>query len=298
MISISVLLAVHNGARWLAEAIESVRSQTCKEWELVVVINGSTDDSEAIATAAASGDDRIVVIVLDEKGKNNAYNKAYERACGHYVCFFAADDLLSSDSLERRHTAIADKTPDVFSTCLLQLMSNDPRYDGIQMPRQKKRANLSGGCVMFSRQLAEKVFPLPTKYPNEDTWVQLHLRLFGVGVHVPEVLYFYRIHDRNSFGYHASFNEKRSQFMLRMQCYTDVYERYRYQYSDSEFLDKVLGPYVVALKLCEQRRLMRILFFWGITLSQRLVLAGYCHAGLFTVRVWLGRFITGRFGQG
>jgi len=296
--TVSVLLAVHNGDRWLARALESVRAQTLQDWELIIVLNGCIDDSERIATAEASQDGRIHVLSTTEKGKNNAYNIAYRRARGDVLCFFACDDVLPADSLAKRQAPIFLKGPDVFTTCRLQLISTDRRYDGILMPRLPEQPNFSGGCLMFSRNLAEKIFPLPTCYPNEDTWVQLHLRIFGTGFHLSEALYLYRIHDQNSFGYEIGFEEKRARFLIRMKCYADVYERYRRELVGASFLRDVLEPYVTGIRLCEQRRMLRIFLLPRLVWSQKFVLAGYCNAGAFWLRTVLGRFLTGRFGQG
>jgi glycosyltransferase involved in cell wall biosynthesis len=296
--TVSVLLAVHNGERWLAKALESVRAQTLQDWELIIVLNGCSDNSEEIATAEALQDNRIRLVVVKDKGKNNAYNIAYQQSLGDYLCFFACDDVLSADSLEKRQAPIVAKGPDVFTTCRLQLISNDPRYDGVVMPRRPEQSNFSGGCLMFSRSLAEKIFPLPTCYPNEDTWVQLHLRLFGTVFHLPEVLYLYRIHEKNSFGYKISFEEKRARFLLRMKCYADVYERYRGQSAGASFVHDVLEPYVNGVQRCEQRQLLRIFFVSRLAWSQKFVLAGYCNAGVFWLRTVFGRFLTGRIRQG
>ena len=296
--TVSVLLAVHNGERWLAEALESIRAQTLRDWELIVVLNGCSDGSEKIATAAAIGDGRIRVISTKEKGKNNAYNIAYQLARGDHFCFFACDDVLPADSLAKRRAPILAKGPNFFTTCLLQLVSTDRRYDGLLVPRRPEQPNFSGGCLMFSRFLAEKIFPLPTCYPNEDTWVQLHLRMLGTISHLPEVLYRYRIHDSNSFGYEIGFEEKRARFLARMKCYADFHARYRTRVEGVQFLHDVLEPYVNGVLLCEKREMLRIFFVPRLAWPQKFVLATYCHAGIFWVRSVLGRFLTGRVGQG
>jgi glycosyltransferase involved in cell wall biosynthesis len=295
---ISVLLAVHNGDRWLKEAIDSVRRQTLQDWELIVALNDCSDGSKEIAIDAQESDGRIRVLSIQDRGKNNAYNRAFEQSVGDFICFFACDDLLVETSLEVRVAPILRRGHQVFTTCLLEMISDDPRFDGIQVPRDGARPNYSGGCLMFSRELAQKIFPIPIKYPNEDTWVQLHLRLMGELEHIPSILYRYRIHSENSFGYAVSFDDKRDGFLRRMDCYTDFYDFYSGKFADSVFLQRELKPYVDALEFCRQRRLFRVLSQQNLALSQRLVLACYCHEYLYRLRTAMGRVLTGRTGQG
>ena len=77
MLKVSILLAVYNSELYLKDAIESVLLQSYFNFELVVVLNGCSDDSEAIVKDFVDLDDRVKMYVLSEKGKNLAYIKHF-----------------------------------------------------------------------------------------------------------------------------------------------------------------------------------------------------------------------------
>lgn len=294
---VSILLAVYNGSAWLDESISSVIAQTWQDWELIVVDNGSTDGSHAIAAGHAARNTRIQAFRLEQKGKNLAYNYAFERSSGAYVGYFAADDVLPPDSLAKRMAPLVGRGPRVFSTCALQTLSDDARYDGILMPRDATRPNFSGGVLLFSRNLAELVFPLPTDLPNEDTWTQLHLRAFGEHHHCPAALYSYRIHDNNSFGYKASYQTKKDNFLRRMRAYELFYEKYRAAEHDNEFIHTHVGCFVQGLSALRRGNISPILLSSKVPLNMKLLFAYYSSSLLYRLRMTLFRLLSGRVMQ-
>ncbi len=98
---VSVLLAVHNDARFLREAIDSVLNQTLGDLELLVIDDASTDETEAVL--AAVGDQRLVVLRNDEQaGLAASLNCGLERASGTYIGRLDADDVALPERLERQ----------------------------------------------------------------------------------------------------------------------------------------------------------------------------------------------------
>lgn len=110
---VSVLMSVYNGERYLAQAIESVLGQTFREWELIVVDDGSTDGSRALLEEYARGDDRIKIIRNDEnEGLPRALNKAAAIASGRYLARQDADDISRPERLQRQ-VDVLEANPDV-----------------------------------------------------------------------------------------------------------------------------------------------------------------------------------------
>lgn len=98
---ISVILPVYNGERFLREAIESILNQTFKDFELILVNDGSTDRSEEIMKSYQ--DHRIVRLDNGENlGLSKSYNRAIERARGEYIARMDADDVSDPKRLERQ----------------------------------------------------------------------------------------------------------------------------------------------------------------------------------------------------
>jgi glycosyltransferase involved in cell wall biosynthesis len=295
--TLSILLAVYNGALWLEEAIRSVMTQSYLAWELLVVDNGSEDDSFAIASRLADQDQRIKAFRLKEKGKNLAYNYAFSQSKGKFIAYFAADDILPTDSIETRMKAVIGKGPQVYSTCALKTLSDEPKYDGITMPRDVTRPNYSGGVILFSRDLAEMTFPLPLNLPNEDTWSQLHLRAFGNHEHVPESLYLYRIHGKNSFGYQVPYQIKRESFLRRMHAYELFYEKFRTSVPNNAFVNEHVRRFVVGLSALREGKIAPIITSKNFPISMKLLFLYYSSPIFYKVRMALFRLLSGRMIQ-
>lgn len=294
---LSILLAVYNGGPWLDEAIRSVIGQSWTDWELIIVDNGSTDDSFATASRHAAQDRRVKAFRLDQKGKNLAYNHAFAQSDGAYVTYFAADDVLPPDSLEKRLALILDKGPRAYSTCAMRTQSDEPKFDGLVMPRDVTRPNFSGGVLLFSRDLAELAFPLPTDLPNEDTWTQLHLRAFGRHWHYPAALYAYRIHGNNSFGYHVPYKAKKEAFLRRMRAYELFHEKYRGSAGGNAFIATYVGRFVEGLAALREGRVAPVLLSPRFPLTMKLLFAYYSSPLLYRLRAAMFRVLSGRMIQ-
>ena len=108
--AVSVILPIYNGAAHLAEAIESVLTQSFRDLELIAIDDGSSDDSAAIARAAADG--RVRVIVQENRGLAATLNRGLELAGGRYVARQDHDDIALPGRLERQ-VAFLDAHPAV-----------------------------------------------------------------------------------------------------------------------------------------------------------------------------------------
>jgi len=99
---VSLVMANYNGARHLAEAVDSARRQTLVDWELILVDDASTDDSLAIAVALAQADPRIRVLAQGRnRGPAAARNRALAAARGAFVAIVDSDDVMLPQRLER-----------------------------------------------------------------------------------------------------------------------------------------------------------------------------------------------------
>ena len=97
--AVSVVVPVFNAARFLDTSIGSVLGQSRTDWELVLVDDGSRDDSRAICAAHAERDPRIRVIGQDNRGPAAARNLGMNQARGRFISFLDADDQLLPDAL-------------------------------------------------------------------------------------------------------------------------------------------------------------------------------------------------------
>ncbi|MEP9410710.1 MAG: glycosyltransferase [Candidatus Brocadia sp.] len=104
--NISIIIPAHNAAGTLAETIESVRAQTFTDWEAIVVDDGSSDGTAAIATSYAGKDSRIRVISQPKMGVSAARNTGIKQARFDWLLFLDGDDWLSPQHLEYMTNAL------------------------------------------------------------------------------------------------------------------------------------------------------------------------------------------------
>ncbi len=96
----SVIMPVYNHAAYLPEAAESVRRQTFGNWQLLIIDDGSTDGSGAIADRLAQGDERICVIHQPHAGAAAARNTGLGKARAEWLAFLDSDDLYLPSALQ------------------------------------------------------------------------------------------------------------------------------------------------------------------------------------------------------
>lgn len=129
MILISIILPVYNCSLYLENCVSSVINQTYKDFELIIVDDGSTDGSSKICDKLAQIDDRIRVFHIPNGGVSAARNYGIKRANGEYIGFIDSDDAYDISMLEILTEYLTDEKLDVIQ-CGYQIMySNDLRQD-------------------------------------------------------------------------------------------------------------------------------------------------------------------------
>lgn len=97
---VSVIVPVYNAEKYIKECVQSVLSQTYKDWELILVDDGSTDCSGTFCDQFAQVDSRISVIHQENAGVTRARAKGVFSSTGNFVYFLDADDTIENDTLE------------------------------------------------------------------------------------------------------------------------------------------------------------------------------------------------------
>jgi glycosyltransferase involved in cell wall biosynthesis len=129
---VSVVMPVYNGHKYLRESIESVLAQTFGDWELVVMDNRSSDETEAIGRHYAAQDARVRFIRCEEFVDVHAnHNRALRAIDAHskYVKVLHADDWIYPDCLSRK-VAVADAHPSVTLVSSYRLQDTKVMHDG------------------------------------------------------------------------------------------------------------------------------------------------------------------------
>ena len=100
-IKISVIVPVYNVMAYLTRCVDSIRKQTYRNLEILLVDDGSTDGSAGLCDELADSDPRIRVIHQKNSGVSAARNAGIQEACGEYVLFTDSDDYVAVDYLEK-----------------------------------------------------------------------------------------------------------------------------------------------------------------------------------------------------
>ncbi len=99
---VSVIIPTYNYAQYILFAIESVKAQSFKDWEIIIVDDGSTDDTRKIIETNCSSDKRITYIYKVNSGVSHTRNVGIEKAKGEFIQFLDADDLLDPYKFENQ----------------------------------------------------------------------------------------------------------------------------------------------------------------------------------------------------
>ncbi len=128
---ISIIIPVYNSEKYLATCLDSIFNSTYQDFELILVDDGSTDNSSTICDDYATRDSRCIVIHKPNAGVANARNEGLKRARGEYIAFVDNDDVIHPMMLEILYKAIKSGDYD-FSMILYKKVNNDEYLKLIQ----------------------------------------------------------------------------------------------------------------------------------------------------------------------
>ena len=114
MADISVIIPVYNSEATIADCVESVLRQTFNDLEVIVVDDGSKDDSGKICDDIAAKDSRVTVVHQSNKGRTEARAVGTTKACGKWICYVDSDDTLPADALALLFSKVGDDVDIVF----------------------------------------------------------------------------------------------------------------------------------------------------------------------------------------
>ena len=169
---ISVVMSCYNNEEYVAEAIDSVLSQTYKDFELVLIDDGSTDNSLRILKKYAYSDKRINLIEKNHSGLTSSLNIGLHQAIGEWVARLDSDDLALPDRLEQQ-LSYCEKNRDVVvlgGGCIeIDEMGNSIRTDIYPSKHDKlmKRLRDGKGCFAHVSAFYSRSFVLALDGYNE-----------------------------------------------------------------------------------------------------------------------------------
>ena len=111
--AVSIVIPVHNCGEMLIRCLESIQQQSFREFEVLIVNNGSTDGSDKIAAAFSEKDERFCLLDHPEGGAGSARNFGVSKASGEYIAFVDGDDRLTKNYIGELYTAAKANDADI-----------------------------------------------------------------------------------------------------------------------------------------------------------------------------------------
>lgn len=197
-LSVSVVLAVKNSERYLAQALESVRAQTYAPCEVLVVDGGSTDRSVELASAFPG----VRVLAQSGTGFVDAWNCGITAARGELIAILDSDDYWAPEKLERQVARFAAEPETDYSLTRMRFFLDRADYipPGFK-PELLDRDHVGRfpGALVARRALFDRIGLFDTRWEiagDVDWFARVQDGGARLGI-VPAVLYFKRVHETN-----------------------------------------------------------------------------------------------------
>ena len=177
---VSVVVPIYNVETLLRRALDSILSQTCKDWEAILVDDGSTDSSGRIAEEYAESDRRFQVIHKANGGQSEARNVGLQHARGEFLLFLDADDFLHPQLMELcLHAILRDN-------CDLACFTYDRVYRTIALVKQFLHLDAPKPHYKFYEQppcvVTDNIFAYATEYSRprdiDSRWAVKHCQVW------------------------------------------------------------------------------------------------------------------------
>lgn len=187
-INVSVCISVHNTAKYLPRCLDSVLAQTLNNIEIVLVNNGSTDESEEIMHQYAKRypDHKWVIIAQEDRGLAQGRQSGINNATGKYIAFLDADDLVAPSMYEDMLHCAEEHNCDIVEVDTVRdgVVLASP-YEGLQDSHAVLKEYFTNGGIqsmlwlrLYKRELFEKAI-MPELYTNNEDMFGLPCLLFA-----------------------------------------------------------------------------------------------------------------------
>ena len=198
---VSIITPSYNSAKFIAETIQSVQYQTYPNWEMIIVDDGSIDETESVVLSIIQKDSRIQFHKLSQNsGPAVARNTGIEKASGDYMTFIDADDIWFPTFIENNIKTIQETgIPFVFSSYRRANEELEFLYSDFIVPHKVSYTDIlksnSISCLtafVDVKKLGKKYMPLIRKRQDMGLWLN-YLKVIPYAYGIQETQAIYRI---------------------------------------------------------------------------------------------------------
>lgn len=245
MAEISMIIPVYQVEKYIAQCIESVINQTFRDFELILVDDGSKDSSGMICDTYAAKDDRIIVIHTENRGAASARNTGLDHASGNYITFLDGDDYIAENMLTRLYEVIHDSEYDMVVSDFLNILPDEKDNFIVHLQEKtvcgrdvlehlKNERNYGLWTIVwnkiYKREVLENLrFPAGKYFEDEFFSNQLYLNSGQIHV-IPDVLCYHRVLASSTMN-----TQKTENYLDLLDALRERLEIYwKYGYSEDE----------------------------------------------------------------
>ena len=229
-IIVSIIVPAYNYGNYIGECLDSVLAQTIKEWECIVIDNGSSDNPTDVVKSFAKKDSRIKYHYTDQKGVSLARNYAVSISLGKYILPLDADDKIA-DSYIQKAVNVMECNPDISLVYCDAILFGSVNKKWI-LPDFNYKNLLIENSIFCSSIYKKSDFEIVNGYNTNmvegfedwDFWIKLLSNNKKV-IKIKESLFYYRIKENSR----NSVLDENKQLRLRTQIYNnhiDIYNTF------------------------------------------------------------------------
>ena len=253
---ISIVIPTYNAGKYIKKCIQSIINQTYSDFEVIIVNDGSTDDTKAICEKFAELDSRINLISTENKGAGSARNTGISKAKGRYISFIDSDDYVCRDYYARMYEMIEKGNADIAEGHYKRVSGYDEdiftntgkkeEYSNIEkllILYGENEVEYINSVIVTNKLYRKELFndvKFPTNRIIDDEFIMYKLLYNSKKiVATPDIMYAYVQSEESVM--RASFKEKRVHDTL--DVYDEVYEFFKDKGND-ELIEKILIRYL------------------------------------------------------
>lgn len=301
---ISVVVPVYNVENYLCRCLDSILAQSYKDYEIILVDDGSTDNSGKICDEYAKKNKKVIVIHKTNGGLSDARNTGIKKAKGEFITYVDSDDWIHKDFLKNLYNLIIDKNADMAVSGIEFVYENQKEkindfetivdiYSGLEALEKMLHGNLadhgSSACgILYKTELSKK-YEFPYKRYHEDDFTTFKYYIDSKKVAVTsQKMYFYL--QRNNSIMHRKFGKSSVDELDAADSLYEGCSKLGKKYAKAAEVKKFGNYNQVFLenpdlkkvhketyrRICKYFRMIKYKFFFGLHNSKRTRFYGLC----------------------
>ena len=290
MDKVSIIIPVYNVENYLKQAVESAMNQTYENIEIILVDDGSKDNSGKMCDEFAEIDKRIKVVHKPNGGLSDARNAGLENATGKYIMFLDSDDFFELDAVEAMYKEIEDKDADYVIGNYRNASESGEKWDKPVFDLKRFKPfklsiddyynsffimNSGVWNKIFRKEFIDKInIKFEVGLPAEDAIFTTYCFIKSSKVYyIPTIVFNYRLREGNSISTSCS----KQYFDGINKAYRIIYENFRdnnklgyYRYFYAKSMNYIIYKYIDSVLLTEEERkqvMEEMLWFYKLTVE-------------------------------